>query len=247
MGGFRLIPKHFLLMRFLSLNIYMGFDFPVGEFCLSSLSTLIIESNIYRDFSFEQWSLPSLRHLQIGNIIGGTDLQRLVPNLAILGRQLRVLNITLDRSGGERVDKRYINEHDYQLMSKFWDYFPHLESLRFPLSIIISHVPPRDHPIRYLINSEAKPAHHNWPTPAIDVISAYTDALIAFCLATPGLVTVRESHNWTSGMPSAKDVGVMLPELSDTFRDMGEVDRQLRVNNIKIRFEDVNGKTLGES
>ena len=119
-------------------------------------------------------------------------------------------------------------------MSQFWDHFPKLESLRFPLYFIISHLPPRGHPIKYLVGSDVHFGNYIWRAPARDVLSTNIDTLITFCRAAQQLVVVRGSYDWKF-MTSWEAKRVV------------EATIQVEALGTAIRIEDKWGQTWKES
>ena len=224
---------------------------------MPSLTTLMLTTDRHMNVraSFDQWSLPCLRHLQIGNVVDVDELNQLLKvMLPLFGSGLKVLHVTVRRWAN---DEGEFWNHEDGLMDHLWDHCPQLECLHFPLYLVIINKPPRQHPLQYLINSDISAQFTyllaldgNFPT---DLKSS----IIAFCQAVTGLLVVRDNHDWSSMEPPMEALGSTGPgdpvsnnddvEEKKAYHLMMETVVQMRTLNMAVRFEDRNGRIWEES
>jgi hypothetical protein len=226
-------------MVFLYLNLHTN-GFSSKDFLrLQSLTTLGIISSLLQHLSFDKWILPSLHHLKIGLFQNVEELRSLLGALSHLGRRLKVLDIEVAN----------VNEDD-AMVARLWSDCPSLESLRFPMTLLIAHPPTHNqHPLRYFINSERDPRGSCWCTVIGWLPGNFMSILISFCNALPNLVVVRDSHDWTSvgfhdlGNSTEDEGKFRIKSDKESYRQMVETAVRIKALNMAVRFEDVNEKT----
>jgi len=235
---FAKISRHFPSMVFLYLEVDIVRFSSEDVLWLQSLTTLVITSSVYllQGLSFDNWSLPSLHHLKIGMFENVEELRSLLGALSHLGRGLKSLDVEVED----------VDETD-AMVSRLWSDCPRLESLRFPMTLLIAHPPSHNqHPLRYLISSECDPRGSCWCTVIGWLPGDFTSTLISFCNTLSNLVVVRDSHDWTS--VRFRDLGedegnFRIKSDKESCLQMVETAVRIKALNMTVRFEDVNEKT----
>ena len=239
------MSRHFPRMASLRLRINGG---PGSLFssiiCSPSLTTLILTS--YREVQgvpFDKWSLPSLQHLKIDKLAGADQFRRLLASLPHLGRELRVLDITLPK-----LDDDDLANYDDGIMDHLWNDCPKLESLRIPLYTVLLHPPAKRHGLRYLSSPDPFYRGTCWLTVIGWLQIDFEDALISFCHVTPDLVAVCDQHDWTSVTfkslrknENAYDFATGHEQA--TCQRMVDTALKMQTLGMTVRLEDRNGKT----
>lgn len=213
---------------------------------MSSLKTLKIWTPRYiiGGASFDQWSLPCLRYLDIGKFFDIEDSAQLFGTLPRLGPKLEFLSINIRGSDDEG---EYIGRK-LDMLSQLWDSCPNLRRLHIPLYLIIMHKPPLRHPLRYLINSGLGPNYLYLLAMSAGFVGDIKDTLISFCEAVPDLLVLRDNHSWTEiGLnylvaQTVGSEGVLSERDREASRLMVETAVQMKTLDMKVRFEDKKGE-----
>lgn len=249
---FHHLPRDLPAVTFLHITLNHISPRFTDVLCSKSITSLIISSfRSLRSLSFDQWSLPSLRHLQIQKIHKIGELKKLLTALSHLGKELRALDITF----GVKLGKD--DEYDDGIMDNLWNHCPNLEKLRIPLYISLPHPPhppSRPHRLRYLFSSDwSTKTGHEVSFKEI-VLPDLKDMLISFCHAMPELAAVRHQHRWKEAMSDNHLVmagdsshDIVMEEMEMVCQWMIDAAAQVKALGMAVRFEDNSGRTWEES
>ncbi|KIM26359.1 hypothetical protein M408DRAFT_9979 [Serendipita vermifera MAFF 305830] len=185
-------------LTFLSLYSSVSFGLsPEVSLQMGSLTALKLTTprHFYRNPSFNQWSLPCLRYMDIGNIMDIYEFNGFLKALALFGRKLECLRVTIRSWDG---DEREYDHLEGEPMTELWNHCPNLQRLHIPLYLVTKYRPTSLHPLRYLTNSDSRSQYEYLLVTNGQLSGDLKDTTIAFCQATPNLVVLRDSHDWTS-------------------------------------------------
>ncbi|KIM26358.1 hypothetical protein M408DRAFT_9978 [Serendipita vermifera MAFF 305830] len=239
-------------LTFLSLHSTHSFRMPPEvSLQMGSLRALEFSTpmNILGRPSFNQWSLPCLRHMKIGNIVDVSDFNRFLKALPLFGGKLEYLHITVRRWDG---DENEFSDIEGKSVTELWDHCPNLQRLHIPLHLVINYKPPSHHPLRYLTNSDRSSQYASLLATSENPPGDLKDTTIAFCQAVPHLVALRDSHDWTSVESHTMIPGATEGENAVTERErevcrlMVETVVQMRTLGMTVRVEDKYGNSWEE-
>lgn len=236
-------------LTFLSLHSTHSFRMPPEvSLQMGSLRALEFSTpmNILGRPSFNQWSLPCLRHMKIGNIVDVSDFNRFLKALPLFGGKLEFLHITVRRWDG---DENEFSDIEGKSVTELWDHCPNLQRLHIPLHLVINYKPPSHHPLRYLNNSDRSSQYASLLATSENPPGDLKDTTIAFCQAVPHLVALRDSHDWTPVESHTMISGATEGENAVTERErevcrlMVETVVQMRTLGMTVRVEDKYGNS----
>ncbi|PVF99559.1 hypothetical protein CPB86DRAFT_289751 [Serendipita vermifera] len=234
----------------LSMRVDNEFIFPTNQMLLPNLTTLnLIFHRRSKETSIETWNLPSLLHLQIS----GIDCARPGPladtlrSIASQNQQLRTLSL-----------KPWTHTHEKtacQCLKKIWSRFPSVTRLQLPITSILHHEVPNEHPLVHVVNSGFTPLCYSYLHTREESATKLYAELTTFCLSAHQLCTITDSHEWEDYIKRAMYPAELSPPTSNdkakkehAYQEAAQTTIILaqKLQVLGVRYEDRNNRTLNE-